>query len=407
LRWQTRWFSDASLGGWPWEQGRWSVYASMLLLVVTIIVGSEWKQIKKHIHDWRLGIFALFIVLTSVVTLSRVATGQWWIEVILLAACAWTLHAKRVDGRRIAMWFAISLIPHAALAIWQYVLGNVAEMKWLGIAAQSPESLGVAVVEHDDVRILRAYGGFPHPNILGGWMAVGLVVVLQLAAWAQTKWRALLWSLCAGLFGIVLPVAYSRSAWLAAALGVMSWLAVSVVVQKRRPDESFSTQFAVLALISAIALGGAVAFSQRAHILARTDATQRIEVKSVQTRSQSLMDGWKLFLAHPLVGTGPNAELAALSSACDAKCREPLVPPHNVFVLALVNVGLVGAVLLLSGLWLSRRRWKLASIPLFASLLPLLFFDHYLWSTWSGLCLLMIVMVLSQQTRMPEEHSRG
>ena len=39
LPFQTRWFHDASLAGWPWEQGRWSVYVSWGLMLGTVAVG--------------------------------------------------------------------------------------------------------------------------------------------------------------------------------------------------------------------------------------------------------------------------------------------------------------------------------------------------------------------------------
>lgn len=394
LPWQTRWFQDASLGGWPWEQGRWSVYASMLLIVVTILVGTEWKYLWKKLRDWRLGVLVLFIALTLATTLSRVATAQWWIEVVLLTLFVWTVRRNNVDGRRVAAWLALSLVPHAMLAIWQYFTGSVLGSKWLGIAAHLAEELGVAVIEHDDVRILRAYGGFPHPNILGGWMAIGLVTVLQLASWARARWQALGWILCAGLMSVTLLISYSRSAWLAAIFGVIVWVVVSIASQERRHDEGFSVQFATIALISAIVLGGAVGYSQREHVLARTDATQRIEVKSVKTRMQSLVDGWQIFLAHPIVGTGPNAELVALAASCGTKCREPLEPPHSVFLLALINIGVIGVMFLIAVVWFFRQSWTRRSLPIVLTIIPALLLDHYAWSTWSGLCLGAVIALM-------------
>lgn len=39
LPWQTRWFLDAQLAGWPWEQGRVSFYLSWIPLLLTIGLG--------------------------------------------------------------------------------------------------------------------------------------------------------------------------------------------------------------------------------------------------------------------------------------------------------------------------------------------------------------------------------
>lgn len=398
------------------------MYASMLLIVATIVTSSLSEASSKVEGVRPAGpstssgkkrafvVLLFFIALTLVTTLSRVATAQWWIEVVLLAFFVRTLHDRQVRANQVAAWFALSIIPHAALAIWQYFTGSVFGSTWLGMAAHLSEELGVAVVEHDDVRILRAYGGFPHPNILGGWMAIGLVAVLQLASWAKTKWHALAWSLCAGLCSIALVISYSRSAWVAAVVGLIA-VGAHAVRPVRHADGRHAEgrvahaptgQFLALVIFVIVAFGGAVAFSQRAHVLARTDATQRIEVKSVKTRMQSLTEGWNLFLAHPIVGTGPNAYLAALAPSCGEKCREPLEPPHNVFLLMLVEVGLVGIFLCAWYFRLSRRFWTAAGAPIVAALFILLTFDHYVWSTWSGLCLGALALLMAiRDDRLP------
>ncbi|MBP7006141.1 hypothetical protein KBB27_03400, partial [Patescibacteria group bacterium] len=44
LPWQTRYFIPGmTLGGYPWEQGRWSLYASMLGIM--LVVALSWREI--------------------------------------------------------------------------------------------------------------------------------------------------------------------------------------------------------------------------------------------------------------------------------------------------------------------------------------------------------------------------
>ena len=117
-------------------------------------------------------VFFLFLI-SFVFTASRVATAQWWIHFFLLTVFAWTLIRARVSSRTVATWFVISLLPHAFLGIWQYASQEIVAMTWFGIAAQDPSVAGVSVVEAGPMRVLRAYGGFPHPNIFGGWLAMG------------------------------------------------------------------------------------------------------------------------------------------------------------------------------------------------------------------------------------------
>lgn len=391
LPWQMRWFHDAALGGWPWEQGRWSVYATMVLMVATILFGIDRKFLKKPRSFMPLVIGAAFILLTFFTTLSRVATAEWWIEVLILIGFVSILVRTRVNSRQVAAWFALGLIPQALLAIQQYLSGVVVASKWFGIAAHIPSDLGAIVIEHGAARILRAYGGFPHPNILGGWLAIGLVAVLQLAASASTKWRALFWSACGALFSAALIVSYSRSAWLAAAVGIILFVGIHIMRPVRQTEDR---QFLFLALFAMITIAGAVVYSQRALVFSRADLSDRLEAKSVDVRGQSLRDGWKIFLKHPLFGAGPNAELVALAPACGKKCPAPLEPPHDVPLILLADVGLIGLGVMLAAIWWCRRRFTVAGTPVMATLCFLALFDHYLWSTWAGICLCAICFCL-------------
>ncbi len=52
--------------------------------------------------------------------------------------------------------------------------------KYFGLAQQNPGNLGVSVLEIDGYRILRSYGSLPHPNILGGFLFVSIIVGIYL-----------------------------------------------------------------------------------------------------------------------------------------------------------------------------------------------------------------------------------
>ncbi len=397
LPWQTRWFADASLAGWPWEQGRWAIYASWMVLLAAILTG--WKA-ERQIPKVRTALpIVLLIVLTLVTTLSRVATAQWWIQVILLGAFVVTLWRRNVSRTSVLAWFAGSLLPHAVLAVRQYLTGTVMGSTWLGMAAHAAKDLGASVVQHDDVRILRAYGGFPHPNILGAWMAAGMLAALECVTRARSKYAALVWSLATGSFSAVLVTSYSRSAWLGAAMGLIAWAVVSL--RSRRKDGSeISMQFAMIGLLCVVCFSGAAVVSQRAHIFARVDLTQRLEARSVDRRAQSLADGWSVFMLHPFFGAGPNAELVDLASRIQrSPALAPLEPPHDVPLLVLADLGVVGLLFFMWLVWSWRPRLVFAGIPYLLVVVPPLLFDHLLFSYWSGQALAAILVFVALKDR--------
>lgn len=413
LPWQIRWFSDTALAGWSWEQGRVSVYVSWAVLIGFVLFGrgainrapvsvaGSLKSVMKHAPT-----YAIFLLIISSLISLFISPGslrpilQWWLQIAVLAAFVMTLIRVRLPARTLAVWFVVSLLPHVVLGYWQYAIQEVIGSRWLGMAAQLPENLGVSVVEHGAYRVLRMYGGFPHPNIFGGWIAIGLLVSLWLAATSETKSRALLWSLASAFISLALLLSYARGAWLAALVGVALLLCVGAGSSRpgRGNRAPASRQFFFIALFASLVAVGILGYSQRDHLAARFDRSQRLEAKSLDMRVASLQTGWDLFRRNILIGTGPNAEL--LSLATEQKTRTPLEPPHNIYLLALVNFGLIGsaallylALLFLRGAWRSTARE--IALPTIAVLLGIGLFDHYLWSTWSGQALVAFTLLLT------------
>ncbi|MFA5935955.1 MAG: O-antigen ligase family protein [Patescibacteria group bacterium] len=389
LPWQTRWFADASLTGWPWEQGRVSLYISWIPLVLTMIIGALLfrRGTKRPLPIRPLialaGLFIVTIIATQLDSSALRAVLQWWVQIGLLIGFAWTMRRSSVSWMSFAAWFVIALIPHAALGFIQYATQHVEGSTLLGIAPHFPETPGTSVVEHGMYRVLRIYGGFPHPNIFGGWLALGVVTSLLLAAKSEVKTRALFPILAAPILSVALLFTYSRSAWVAIVAGVLV-LFVHLARSKR------VNQFFILACAASLLAIVIVGFPQRDHLLARSNMASRLESQSVSARVESLRSGWTVFRSHVLFGTGPNAELHALAETISSeKTERPLEPAHNVFLLALAELGVIGMLLLLTTIVLARvtvRPFSTVSFTLIF-LVPLFvigMLDHYPWSLWAG-----------------------
>lgn len=411
LPWQVRWFRDAELAGWPWEQGRASFYISWFFLFSTIVLGLFVRHHPTSVRRMRFPV--LLIALFSVVTFvgagtdarAFAASAQWWAQASILLLFVVTLLRSSVPVRALAVWFAISLVPHAFLGAWQYAEQRVWGHAWLGMATQLPEWPGVSVVEHGEFRVLRVYGGFPHPNIFGGWLAAGLVVATWLASTAASKRPALGWSAAAALFSVVLLLTYARGAWIAAAVGIASlFFGLLAKPTADRPPDGWS--FAFVALFVSLLSVAIVGFSQADHVFARFDPTARLEAKSVDVRAQSLRDGIRLFREHPFVGTGPNAALLALHRIQGAPERSsaPLEPPHNAFLVAAVDVGAAGIALLAAAafvIWRTSRGTKRSALflPLLSVAFVVAMFDHYPWTLWAGQSLVALAALMALRPR--------
>lgn len=394
LPWQTRIFREAELAGWPWEQGRLSFYASWLLVSSAVLLGLTRKQ-QSLPADFKRNIFWLLSALAGVtlVAMPYPTSGaiQWWAQIVLLSIFFVVLFKVRVGLDKFLFWLSVGLIPHALMGVGQFLTQEVVRSKWLGMAGQDPVSLGVSVVQTQAGRYLRAYGGLPHPNIFGGWMSFGLLIALWLMPVKNkiiNHWSSWGWRLMVGLFSAGLFYSFSRSAWLAFALG-WSMLLIS---------GGFRNLFRInkyLMLPILILLG--LSFLHHELVFTRLKSLdQRLEVKSVVTRMQTIRDGVWVFQNKPWFGTGPNSELPVLARLKNLNYSPaPLETPHMVWLLILVNYGIAGGLFVFGfSLFILRRlldKWpglllqdRVLVISLGAVLAVIGSLDHYLWTTWSG-----------------------
>jgi len=64
------------------------------------------------------------------------------------------------------------------IGIWQFAIQHSIGLFWLKESLISPNILGVAKVIFSDTKIIRSYGLFPHPNVLGGFLLLSIILTL-------------------------------------------------------------------------------------------------------------------------------------------------------------------------------------------------------------------------------------
>lgn len=387
LPWQTRWFQEGPMaGGLPWEQGRPSFFLVWIPMIITIFIAcADFKQHPDErdeiqVTDWMLFAGILLLGLPAFVSIHAQASWQWLTQIILLVFFGWSLQQLKAKPREVMAWAVGSLVPHAVLGLWQFVSQSVVGSKWLGISAQNPLTLGVSIVEAAGQRVLRAYGGFPHPNIFGGWLAFGLVATLYLAKDTVKRYERILLCITASLFSVVLVFTFSRSAWIAAVLGISATFFV-LWRQSKTAVEKWRFGFLTILIVASASL---VAFSIRDLIFIRALPTTRLETKSVDERQSAIANAWSLVREERLLGQGQNTAILALDRA-----GKGIVPPHFIPLLVLLETGWIGVlgVVLLMARWLMKARGA-SFVPLMTAV-PLVLLDHYLWSIWAGQALLL------------------
>jgi O-Antigen ligase len=260
---------------------------------------------------------------------------------------------NEVDGlASLAVPIGLMLVIQAIVALGQAVAGGSLGLAWLGELSLDPGAVGTSVVTlPDGTRLLRAYGLSPHPNILGGFLACGSLLLLGVRTGSSVARVA--WAATVAAAAVALVVTFSRGAWIGAAAG----LGVGVVLlglRRRRPATTRWLAGAGLVLVVALSAGWLArdAIASRIGLVAVPAATEQ---RSVDERLAQIRLGWRVVLERPLTGAGSSAVPIAMHRL-EPDFAYDVYPPHLVVLTVAGELGVAGG---LAYLWLFAAPWVL------------------------------------------------
>lgn len=255
------------------------------------------------------------------------------------------------------------------LALAQFLRqGNIFGYYFLGEPLIYPSLGGVAKASFFGREVLRAYGTFPHPNVLGGAMA--LVVPWFLAEG---------YLLSAGLGLLALLVSFSRSALICFLLGLFL--------------------LGILKAKGLLRVGLSIA-SLPVFILASTSFLPAATDLSLVRRVELLQSAWAMVRASPLAGVGLGLFTAKLPAfGLPSGPTLFLQPVHNIFALVAAESGLLAlSAVLVVFVLAAKESWRRRRLLFLISLGQLLLLgslDHYLYTLPQGLFLLSLTLGLT------------
>ncbi len=349
----------------------------LLLLAVSIFLEKK---------NWRLAA-GWGAMLGFFIAIGLPAPWYWWLRLFEAATVVYLLYQKNEVKLYTFGGLMIGMTVSSFFGIAQLLTQRVEANKWLGMAAQFPWQAGVAVLESNAGRLLRAYATFPYPNIFGGLAALSLLLLFSFENQIPGWWRFK--RIKIGLIAVLmlgLCTSFSRSAWLALAVGLV-WLGIRRKISWR--------------LVGAIVAFGII-FNTAFYpfTIGRVLMNNRLEMKSIDDRAISAKTSLAIIKAHPLLGVGLGnftGSAAILETDRDPRFVEPV---HNVYLLIMAELGLVGALLFIMLARLIIPRLAPWSYPLLLSLLVLGLFDHYWWTLVLPRLLAAILLGLALQNKI-------
>ncbi len=409
LPWQTRWmYSEASIAGAHTEFGVMSVYATEILLVFGVLMMMVFNRGRLAVaHRNRrvvgLGGIAVMVVMLSIIFADRpLFSSAMSVHILLAYGLFVALVDERVSTKHALGAYVAALLAPMMLGVFQVFIGASPAVTWLGLAARDITQLGESVFVQNGERILRAYGSFSHPNIFGGFLGVG--VFAWWAFMAQVKrirsvyvHRGLTIVGTAVLLGGMMLTG-SRSAFLGVTIGIV--LMICAKILKKTSKTSIA-----LVMIGVLAIGGSMAASFAAPDLAASIRGGGVnEERSLADRA-ALYQEFIPFMAqtNPVIGHGIGSYVLSFSDQQPGRNAFEYQPIHNVPLLMLAEIGFLGLIGMLCFMIMAGRtlfthlphRNATYALGMGTVLVTISFFDHYLWSSWSGLALCAFVCAMT------------
>jgi O-antigen ligase len=360
----------------------------ILLLIHKLFRGQPTFKITKDFTTISILVFLFSIFFSIFFSIDKTNSLLHTARFIEIAIIYFLIKTKLLNVQTVLKIFLASMAIQSSIAILQYALQSSIGLQFLGEPILNTTTKGVSYITLGQEKILRAYGTFSHPNILGMYLVFAIFILINFYKELKSK---ILFKLLFILFLATLIITFSRSAWLAFGVGSLIFLFKKIPQTK-------------LKILIPILLGAIILYLTNLHqiILERlfftsdTALTERLMLNKISI---------KMFMENPMgIGIG-NFTLAMQEYATTKLFPWNFQPVHNAFLLAFTELGITGGITILIlpiiALIKSLSRKKIliptilgTSIIIGASL------DHYFLTSPHGQFLILIFL-LSKQPPIP------
>lgn len=364
-------------------------------LSVPIIVKQKITFTKDKLLKVLILLFSVSLIVNFFMSLS-IPAHLWglarFIEFSLFAFCvAQTFYKK--DITTYIYILCISALISSALSIWQFFnqgsIGGV--LYFIGERTFSLSTIGISSVNLGQ-QFLRPYGAFPHPNVLGFFLLAAIVFATPQIFLAKDRLQKIFLVSSIVIAELALLITFSRINIILSIIFFV-WISVMKAGKKRR--------LYPLGVVGILAVLIVVSFPQI--------ISHYFLLRGINFREELLVQSWKIFQSNSIFGIGLNNFFVYQLPLIKNVSPTNFQPPHNIFVLWLLQVGLVGFFLLPYVFYLALRsvlsklhtaHYQLQSFNqsilfILLSIVVAGMFDHYFLTLEQGQIMLALILGLS------------
>jgi O-antigen ligase len=310
-----------------------------------------------------------------------------------------------------SIWcLSFSIFYSSCIAIAQiYLQHSIGGLLWLlGERTFTISTPGIARISilpfafsHQTQEVLRPYATFPHPNVLGGFLAVSLPLLITYWKSSTLNMKKIIMAyvyttVLLGYLTIILT--FSRSAWLVGIIGLCCAYYTNMKYRIKKTSALVAVGVAIIAYIFALP-----------YFQTLTPNNESVYVRKELNTSA-------LMMLHPtsgslvssqLFGVGLGNFLVELPHYYPRRDIFFLQPVHNIYLLLLSETGIVGLILFMFGigyLFLKNKKGSQFSLSIFHyslfMILMLGIVDHYPITIQQGQLLFTILISFAYASNM-------
>lgn len=349
-----------------------TLYLTDVLVLCFILFSLFEKRVRlPQVYHPLWFLFAYLITNSLLVAQNQLGALYKFFKITEMATFSFVL-SKSLDDQKVGMikrYLSFSITTISLVAVFQFIKqSSLGGFFWLlGERLFSVNTPAISTFSLNGLELLRPYSIFSHPNSFAGFLLIGLVLLYP---WNNKLTKV---SVTLGILAIFLS--WSQVVW-----GALIFFVLWILLKKYH-KESLST-LKELILVFVVLITFLPLFLDKISI----DQGFYIRVKLSNI-------AFKTFSEFALTGVGLNNFFYYLPSSFPGLQVAYLQPVHNIFLLWLVETGLVG---FLFGLWLFVKLYVNKSFSLvFVLILLTGAFDHYWLTLQQNMLLASLVLSLT------------
>lgn len=355
-------------------------YLSDIVILALIFLDIKIKNIKPSLNVF----FFLVILIFSTIFIAeyKVIAIYKLIKIIEFIWLFKIIKESNIKIPNIVVFYSIAILYSSILAILQFANQKSMGGWWWFFGERSfyANTPGIAQIGIGSALYLRPYSSFAHPNVLGGFLALGLPMVYwQFLNGGYKKLINLIYIFALILGVITLALTFSRSAWLVFSLEMLLFAILknkSVINNMINRKKQIFFGFIILIVLS---------FQIPLYV-----SNLRVPMRgSLYERRQLIKASLIKISENPIWGVGLNNSLQhqyqILPKSYGLFTHQPV---HNIYILITFELGLCGLIFVLFFIYKSLGLVKNENLSIFIPFLMLFIlglFDHYLISLQQGM----------------------